>query len=222
MIGIIGAMENEVADFLLVAEVKKEEKIGGLTFYNLEYENKEFILVKSGVGKVNAAIAATILIVKYQVDLIISTGIAGGMKPLKMTDICLITKLKYNDVNATTFGYAFGQVPGEKPYFLTDNTLNLKVEKIINDLGYKVNKVTSLTSDTFMTYLPDNVEEVSCFEMESCAIAHVASHFDVKTLVLRYISDVIGEESQIENYTKFEDEMAKRSANICLNVVKSL
>ena len=101
MIGIIGAMENEVADFLLVAEVKKEEKIGGLTFYNLEYENKEFILVKSGVGKVNGAIAATILIVKYQVDLIISTGIAGGMKPLKMTDICLITKLKYNDVFIT-------------------------------------------------------------------------------------------------------------------------
>ncbi len=221
VIGIIGAMPEEVNDIIASCELIKAKDIAKNRFYELKYGQHIIVIVKSGVGKVNAAIATAVLALEYKVDLIISTGIAGGMAPLKTGDVCLIDKLFYGDVDATTFGYKFGQVPGEKYYFQTDNNLLNKAKLVITKYNWHIS--CTLTSDKFVTAMPKLPEdEIFCFEMESTAIAHAAKHFDIPFLVIRYISDIVGQESQIENYTKFEAEMAKRSCKITLEILGSL
>ena len=223
MIGIIGAMAEEIDLIINQSTLIKKDTIANLVFYQLNYAGKEFILVKSGVGKVNASIATTILASNYHVDTIISTGIAGGMAPLATKDICVIDKLYYGDVHAEVFGYAVGQVPGEVAYFKTDASLNEAAKKVISKLGKKPITANCLTSDSFITSMPSlPAKLIFCFEMESTAIAQVANHFSIKMLVLRYISDIVGHESQIENYNQFELEMAKNSSLITLEVVKNL
>lgn len=223
MIGIIGAMPEEINYILEKATIIETAIIAGLKFYELEYNNKRFILVKSGVGKVNASIAASIICNNYKVDLVISSGIAGGMKPLKTKTICLINNLYYGDVDATTFGYDFGQVPGESTHFTINSDILEKTKIILEKLNYKYVITNSLTSDSFITKMPRlPKDDIFCFEMESAAIAHTCSHYNVKTLVLRYISDIVGEESQINDYNQFEDEIAYYSSKICLEVVNEL
>ena len=223
MIGIIGAMPEEINYILEKTIIIEKVIIAGLKFYELEYNNKRFILVESGVGKVNASIAASILCNNYKVDLVISSGIAGGMKPLKTKTICLINNLYYGDVDATAFGYDFGQVPGESTYFTINSDILEKAKIILEKLNYKYVITNSLTSDSFITKMPRlPKDDVFCFEMESTAIVHTCSHYNVKTLVLRYISDIVGEESQITDYAKFEDEIAYDSSKICLEVVNEL
>ncbi len=221
VIGIIGAMLEEVNDIITSCELIKTREIAKNKFYELKYKEHIIIIVKSGVGKVNAAIATTILAMEFKVDLIISTGIAGGMSPLKTGDVCLVDKLFYGDVDATAFGYKLGEVPGEKYYYQTDNNLLNKVKLVINKYNWHVSH--TLTSDKFVTSMPHLPENKTfCFEMESAAIAHVADHFSIPILVIRYISDLVGQESQIEDYSKFEDEIAKRSCKITLEILGSL
>lgn len=222
-IGIIGAMKEEIAHILEHTKKIKDEKIANLLFYQLEYQNNEIFLVESGIGKVNASIASSILIIYYRVDLIISTGIAGGMSPLNTRDICLIDSLYYGDVDATVFGYQFGQVPGEELGYNVNDTILNKAKNILNNKGYKYQICHALTSDKFVTTLGQLPKDgVFCFEMESTAIAQTASHFNVPFLVIRYISDIVGAKSQIANYEQFEDEIALNSSLITLDLVGEL
>ena len=200
MIGIIGAMPEEINYILEKATIIETAIIAGLT-----------------------SIAASIICNNYKVDLVISSGIAGGMKPLKTKTICLINNLYYGDVDATTFGYDFGQVPGESTHFTINSDILEKTKIILEKLNYKYVITNSLTSDSFITKMPRlPKDDIFCFEMESAAIAHTCSHYNVKTLVLRYISDIVGEESQINDYNQFEDEIAYYSSKICLEVVNEL
>lgn len=222
-IGIIGAMDVEVSSLIEQSQVVEVKEIAGLKFYVLNYKGKDIYLVKSGIGKVNAAIATSILCLHYDVELVISTGIAGGMSPLKTGDICLVDKLYYGDVNCQVFNYAFGQVPGEEPYFRVSKGVLNKASDILKNNNYKFHIINSLTSDSFISSMPKlPLDSTFCFEMESTAITQTARHFNKEVLVIRYISDIVGEESQILNYTEFETNMAKTSSLITLKIVENL
>lgn len=225
MLGIIGAMEHEIE--LLVNELieKVEEKVAGFSFYLGKIAGKKVVVAKSGIGKVNAATVATILVLKYGCNALVSTGIAGGLAPLKTKDVVLGEKFVYGDVDATIFGYEFGQVPQEPAIFQCQSVLLEKAETILKDMNLNYHRGTCLTSDSFITDLKQikyAQKEIICTEMESTAIAHVANHFMIPALVLRFISDIVGEESQVTNYLEFEREMAVKSARICLEFVSKL
>ncbi len=222
-IGIIGAMDKEVE--LIINKGKDVEKIDkyNLSFYKIKYLDKIIVVVKSGVGKVNASIATTLLKVLFQADIIISTGIAGGMKPLKTGDICLIEELCYGDVDVACYGYELGRLPGEELFFKTDINLLNKVKEVFKEHNHEYKVIKSLTSDKFVTsmpYLP--TKEVYCFEMESTAIAHTASHLGVPVIVIRYISDLVDDTNQIENYNKFESYMALKSQEMLFEIVEKI
>ncbi len=224
MIGIIGAMQHEI-DLLISNLAEKEEfLIANFSFYKGKIEKKDVVIAKAGIGKVNASSVATILLLSFKCDLVISTGIAGGLAPLTTKNLVVGTKFSYGDVDVRAFGYKYGQIPGEEAEFKIDETVLSSIKNILDELNINYYEGLCLTSDSFIT----SIEQVKissrimCTEMESTAIVQICKHFRVPFLVLRFISDVIGEESQIENYTEFEEEMSNRSAEICLECVKRL
>ena len=120
MIGIIGAMAHEVEVLKEKMTIEEIETHCGIEFYTGYIGENQVTLTGCGVGKVNAAIAATLLIDVYKCSLVINTGIAGAIKGLKTSDVCIGTKLYYSDVDVTVFGYSKGQIPGLPKYFSID------------------------------------------------------------------------------------------------------
>ena len=227
MIGIIGAMAHEVEVLKESMKINKVETHCGIEFYTGFIGENEVTLTGCGVGKVNAAIAASILIDSYKCNLVINTGIAGAIKGLKTRDICIGTKLYYSDVDVTVFGYSKGQIPGLPECFAINDGVLTSVKNVLDQLGISYNETTIYTGDQFASSkdILNGFEltspHIAC-EMEGTAIAHVCQKSGVNFLVLRYISDIVGEESQVEDYNAFEFDMANRSSEICFKLLNNL
>ncbi len=225
-IGIIAAMRPEMEIIMNEIENLKTIKECGLVFYLGTIEEHEVVLTECGVGKVNAGMAAAILISSFQCDLIINTGIAGGVSPLEPRDVIVADKLIYHDVDVRIFNYPYGQVPGMPLAYTVNPNLLIMVRGVLNKLGIK-HKVRSIYSgDQFVTGLDklSNVgapRDCAC-EMEGAAIAQVCLKAGVDFLVLRFISDIIGLPSQINDYQSFETEMAEMSAGITHKLISNL
>jgi adenosylhomocysteine nucleosidase len=124
IIGIIGAMNVEVATLCAQLENKKTEKISGLEFNQGLLNQKEVVIVRSGVGKVNAAMCVQTLINKFNVTKIINTGIAGAAgKGLGVFDFVVSTEAAYHDVDVQIFGYKIGQIPEQNQFFVADEKM---------------------------------------------------------------------------------------------------
>lgn len=112
MIGIIGAMEEEVAALKSEMADAKVTEFASMTFYKGTLCGKDAVVVRSGIGKVNAAICAQILVDKFGVDMLINTGIAGSLDArIDIGDMVISTDAVHHDMDATIFGDAIGQVP---------------------------------------------------------------------------------------------------------------
>ena len=129
-IGIIGAMESEVRELANSIQNKECVQASNLTFYCGVLYGKNVVIVQSGIGKVNAALCAQLLIIKFGVTKVINTGIAGALgQGLGVFDFVVSTAAVYHDFDTTAFGYKKGQVPGLEEKFTADDTLaNLAVK----------------------------------------------------------------------------------------------
>lgn len=224
-IGIIAAMEHEMECLLDGLDGVEETKVAGIKYYEGKIGGKEVVVSLSGVGKVNAAMATTILINSFDCNLIINSGIAGGVKPLQTRDSVLATTLMYHDVDVTAFGYSYGQIPGMPKEFITNPSLVMLVKKIFKKLDLELKCLPVVSGDTFVTGM-DNLknvpyEEGYATEMEGCAVAQVCCKAGIDFIVLRYISDIIGAENQVGDYSAFEREMANRSSEVTLRLIES-
>ena len=124
MIGIIGAMQEEIEILKGNMQELQTEKIAHVEIYKGHLYGKDVVLMQSGIGKVNAAICATLLIQNYQPEMIINTGSAGGLgASLAVGDIVISQSVLHHDVVATAFGYELGQVPGMPARYLADEKL---------------------------------------------------------------------------------------------------
>ena len=226
MIGIIGAMTEEVELLKEGIQLNDVVSLCGMEFYTGFIGNNEVVVTKCGVGKVNASMAATILISHFECDLIINTGIAGGINGVDTKDIIIASKLMYHDMDCTVFGYDKGQVPGLPTYFMPDLSTVILFKKVLNKLSHDYKEAVIYSGDCFVSSLEQlkniNVDVCSIAEMEGAAIAHVCVKSGVDFIVLRFVSDVVGKENQVKDYMSFESEMANRSAAICLDVLKNI
>ena len=228
-IAIIGAMEEEVTILRnKMADVKKEV-IAGCEYNIGTLEGKEVILLKSGIGKVNAAMSTAILLEKYEPALIINTGSAGGYAPsLQVGDVVISTEVVHHDVDATIFGYKYGQVPQMPASFAADEKLIETAEAAAASLvGMSSGKGMIATGDSFMND-PERVEfvrkqfpELIAVEMEAAAIAQVAYQFGVPFVVLRALSDIAGQESNI-SFDKFLETAAVNSSELVIQMLSRL
>ncbi|MBS4176254.1 5'-methylthioadenosine/S-adenosylhomocysteine nucleosidase [Lederbergia citrea] len=228
-IAIIGAMEEEVTLLRDKLENKSTETIGGCEFISGMIDNKETILLRSGIGKVNAAMSTAILMEKYKPDVVINTGSAGGYNPnLKVGDLVISTEVRHHDVDVTAFGYEYGQVPQLPPAFKADTALIDTAKAAARKLeGIQVVTGLIATGDSFMND-PEKVEfvrgkfvELQAVEMEGAAIAQVAHQFNVPFVIIRSLSDIAGQESHI-SFDQFLEKAAVNSANLVLEIVKRI
>lgn len=204
MILIVCAMENEAS------EIKKEIKeleVHGLTPNKLYYEGKikdrKVALVVTGVGKVNAALAVSAVLSKYQFSQVINIGIAGATKPYSVGDKVVIRDASYGDFDVTAgkFGYEFGQVPHMPNPFLSDYDL---VKKCTFALG--AHEDSLYTQDKFVT--KKDTKNLGIYDMEGTAVYQVAYVYNVKVISIKLISDIIDSPTQLEDFEKFEASSA--------------
>lgn len=227
-LGIIAAMEQEINQLVTqLSDVKTYEKANQV-FYEGRLYDKDVILVKSGIGKVNASIAATLLINEFKVNAIINTGSAGGIQPgLAVGDLVLSTELSYNDVDARTFGYVFGQVPQMPASYLADEQLADQFAQAAKKNEWSIQRGLIVTGDSFISSqdqlngIKEAFPQALVTEMEGAAIAQTCYQFKVPFLVIRAVSDSADEEAGM-SFDEFIELAGKQSAQTVLTFIQSL
>lgn len=218
-IGVIVAMSVEYD--LVCSQLENKKEIDGL-FVEGEVNGKVVILAKSGIGKVCSAVGAVEMIKRFSPDMIVNTGVAGGIDvSLNIGDIVAGEKTVYHDVWCGE-GNEYGQVQGYPAYYLGDD----KILGIAKSLGVKSGLVCS--GDKFITDKNELGEIKSAFpealavDMESCSIAQVCYMYKVPFLSLRIISDTPGVDNHAEQYRNFWTEAPKETfkclSNLLINI----
>jgi adenosylhomocysteine nucleosidase len=235
MIGIIGAMEDEITMLREWLGRPEPRRIGGFEFYQGTLEGKPAVLLRCGVGKVNAAVGCALLIDHYKPALVINTGSAGGIDPkLEFGDVIISTGLCYHDVDVTGFNYAPGQLPGQPAVYAVEESLVSRAETAVQELRAQgilpesFNHVRGLiaSGDTFMheiekiDFVRGTFPGVRAVEMEGTAIAHTCALFSVPFLIIRALSDVAGVESPV-TFKQFLPIASRYSAEIVRRIVKN-
>lgn len=226
-IGIIGAMEVEVAILKEKMEDVRIIKKASMDFYEGILAGKKVVVVRSGIGKVNAGICAQILADVFSVDAIINTGIAGSLnKNINIGDIVLSTDVVQHDMDATGFGYRKGQIPQMPVFFFNadDNLRRLAAEvcrEVNPDIQVFEGRIAS--GDQFVCDQDVKNQIVSDFsayatEMEGAAIGQAAYLNEIPFLVVRAISDKADGSAQMD-YSEFEKAAVDHSVRLTLNML---
>ena len=230
MLGIIGAMDEEVAMIKAQLTDVQVESRAAMDFYKGKLEGKEVVVVRSGIGKVNAAMCTQILADIYSVTGVVNTGIAGSLKAeIDIGDIVLSSDALQHDMDATGFGYEPGQIPRvETLAFKADEGLiNLAEEccsRVNPDIHTFVGRV--VTGDQFISvkekkkWLSDTFGGY-CTEMEGAAIAQACYLNSIPFLIVRAISDKADDSASVD-YPAFEAKAIVHSVNLLTEIVRSL
>lgn len=234
-IGIIGAMQIEI-DWLKNLMTKegsaKTVCAGGLDFETGKIHGKEVVVVRSGVGKVNAALCAQRLILQFNCTNIINTGIAGAMaEGLGVLDFVVSSDAVYHDMDATGFGYKIGQIPQMPVYsFEADKKMVLAAKKAFENCeeskGHKMIEGRIATGDQFIsekTLKAKIAENVSpaCVEMEGCAIAQACWLNKTPFVIIRCMSDMADDLSS-NGYEFNEGIAAQLSAQVVEKLIEAI
>jgi adenosylhomocysteine nucleosidase len=235
MIGIIGAMEDEITLLRQALENSKQEAIGDFEFLHGELEGKSVILLRSGIGKVNAAVGCAMLINRFAPALVINTGSAGGIDPaLSYGDVIISNGLIYHDVDVRAFNYNPGQLPGQPTVFKVSEELIKRAEQAVDELKQEdvlpatLNHIRGMigSGDSFM-HEPERIAairelfpKIRAVDMEGTAIAHTCALFHVPVIIIRALSDVAGIESPL-TFNEFLPVASKHSAEIVRRIVKN-
>ena len=227
-IAIIGAMEEEVALLRDAMEVEEVRTIAHVEFTKGKLNHREVVLLKSGIGKVNVAIATTLLFEHYNIDYVINTGSAGGLhEEANIGDVVISTGTLYHDVDVTGFNYAYGQVQGMPAIYESNVSLVKKVESILDKIGKNYWLGTIGTGDSFinrldqMELIKKNCPSVIAIEMEAAAVAQVCHHYEKPFIIVRALSDIAGKESHI-SFNEFLTVAAKESSEMVSELVSMI
>lgn len=230
MIGIIGAMDEEVAKVKEQMTNVEIKTAAGMDFYKGIMGKKEVVVVRSGIGKVNAAICSQILADQYHVTAIINTGIAGSLKnEINIGDVVLSTDALHHDMDAAGFGYEPGQIPRMEVFSFAADQHLLEVakaccERAVPEIGVHMGRVVSgdqfisdkakkqWLSDTFAGY---------CTEMEGAAIAQAAYLNNIPFLIIRAISDKADDSAEMD-YSEFEAAAICHSVKLLTAMIEEL
>lgn len=224
--GIIAAMEQELKTLVAALQDENQVIILDKTYYTGHIGHHEVVLVQSGIGKVMSAMSVAILAEKFQVDIIINTGSAGGVADgLEVGDVVIADKLVYHDVDVTAFGYAYGQMAGQDLYYHADKEWILQLEKVLiqQELSSHVGLIA--TGDSFIAgpekvaRIKTHFPEVMAVEMEGAAIAQAAQAAGKPFLVIRAMSDTAQGDAHI-TFDQFIVEAGKRSAQTLLALLE--
>ncbi|MDS9472923.1 5'-methylthioadenosine/adenosylhomocysteine nucleosidase [Sporosarcina pasteurii] len=229
VIGIIGAMIEEVEILRDKMEIENTETIAGMEFYQGTLGGENIVLVQSGVGKVNAAACAQALVDHFGADYLINSGVAGGLSPdVTIGDIVISTDAVQHDFDIT----AFGEKPGiiarmDTSYFEADEKLiqlaQSAAEGLTDDINVYQGRIASgdqfIASPERKEWITENFSPYAV-EMEGAAIAHVAFLNEVPFVIIRAISDDAGGEADVK-YEDFVKVAAENASKMIEEMIKS-
>lgn len=221
-------MEEEINAIKEYLTVTKETKIYELTFIEGLISDKECVIVEGGVGKVNAARTAQILIDNFKIDYLLNVGVAGGIdESLNVGDIVIGQRLVQHDFDITAFDHKKGYIPNIGDYINADEELVKLATKVITSTeNTHVKTGTIASGDIFITDQNISKEinkefDALCVEMEGASIAQVAKLCNIPFLILRSISDVPNNNNKV-TYEEFLEESTKIIAKVVNNLLKEL
>ena len=226
-IGIIGAMEEEVAILKEAMDVEKVVEHASMQFYKGILCGEKVVVVRSGIGKVNAAVCAQALVDKFNIDILINTGIAGSLDPaIDIGDMVISTDLVEHDMDASIFGDPVGQIPRMDTFsFPADPELVKKAVQANTEANPDIKTFTGriVSGDQFVSSSEVKERLVSlfdakCTEMEGAAIAHVAYLNKIPCVIIRAISDK-ADNSATMDYPTFEKQAIKHSVKLVRNLL---
>lgn len=229
--GIIGAMPEEVA-----ALREKITSPDTITFGSHEYISgtlggKDIVLTCSGIGKVSAGSAAAVLLSFFNCDIIINTGVGGGINPaLKTLDMVISSGAAQHDFDLTIFNYQKGQVPGFPRIIPADSNITAKAVSIARETGaaygFAVYSGVIVSGDQFIAgkdgrkNIDENFPEAWVTEMEGAAIAQVAAEFRKPFLIIRSISDKANGEADM-TFNEMLPLAARNSQEVLIRILEN-
>ena len=228
-IGIIGAMDEEIEYLKNLYAADDSFERGGCVFHIGKQGRFRIVILKSGIGKVNAAIGTTLLISRYDPMCVINTGSAGAVdKDLNVGDVIISNETKHHDVDVTSFGYALGQVPQMPDAFLPHEVLVEMATATAADMGHLcVKKGGVITGDSFINdsgkidTLRKNFPTAAAAEMEAAAIAQTCHQFKKPCVIIRSISDKADGNASV-SFEEFLKTAAENSAQMVCGIVSRL
>ena len=228
-IGIICAIPNELRYFNFT-EIPIQ-KFGERTFYKGSHDKHELILVQSGLGKVNAAVVSTLLIEKFECELLLFSGVAGGIDPgIEIGEVIIGESLIQYDYgtlkNRELLPFRPGSIPTGESKNELEYSLDPKIKHKIKVSLPNVRMGIILTGDVFLQCEETQKElfekyGAQAIDMEGAAVAQVAEQFGIPAIVVRCLSDLAGADSQ-KLSSKFLNMAAKRSFNTAQRILKVL
>lgn len=226
-IGIIGAMDEEVKqlkDKMSGVQVKTK---ASMDFYSGSIDGKEVVVVRSGIGKVNAAICTQILIDEFLVETVINTGIAGSLKAeINIGDIVLSTDAVQHDMDVTSFGHEYGVIPRMgTSIFPADQDLIQLAKKVCENVNPDIQVYLGriVSGDQFIddkakkNWIADQFKGF-CTEMEGAAIAQTAYLNNIPFLIVRAISDKADDSANMDYYD-FEAQAINHTVKLMTGII---
>ncbi len=229
-IGIIGAMEVEVSSLKSAMKVSRMLKKAQMEFLEGELEGCQAVIVRSGIGKVNAAVCTQILVDEFGVDGVINTGIAGSLKAeINIGDIVLSTDVLHHDMDATGFGYPLGQIPQMDAFsFQADEQMRKLAKEVCEEVNPEIRVFEGrvVSGDQFISSreVKDKIKENfdgCCTEMEGAAIAQTAYLNQIPFVIIRAISDK-ADDSATMDYPTFEKQAVEHSVRLTRGFLKRI
>ncbi|WP_394921593.1 5'-methylthioadenosine/adenosylhomocysteine nucleosidase [uncultured Robinsoniella sp.] len=230
IIGIIGAMDVEVDALKKEMENKTVTVKAGMEFCQGILKGQNVVIVRSGIGKVNAAVCTQILVDVFHITRVINTGIAGSLNAgIDIGDVVIATDLVHHDMDATNFGYPLGQIPQLDVFaFESDKEISEIAAKACLEANPDIHVFRGriVSGDQFISNkeiknrITDNFEAY-CTEMEGAAIAQTAYLNKIPFAVIRAISDK-SDDSATMDYPTFEAKAAQHSVNLVNKLMEAL
>lgn len=223
-IGIIVAMDKEFVQLKALLENATMEQHHKKDFAVGNIGDKDIVIQKCGIGKVNSAIGAVEMINNYAPDLVISTGVAGGADiEMNVTDVIVGTSYCYHDAYCGS-ECSFGQIIGMPPAFTAPKEL---VEKAVSLSGEtKIHAGLIVSGEWFvdsrekMQGILDNFPKAKAVDMESCSIAQTCHIYGVPFVSFRIISDIPLKDNKASQYFDFWARLAEKSFNVTKEFLK--
>jgi adenosylhomocysteine/aminodeoxyfutalosine nucleosidase len=227
MIGILCAMREELEPILKIVKLKDKINYANNIFYLAEFENKNLVLAYSKIGKVNAALTATIMIEKFKVKKLLFSGVAGAIdKDLKIGDLIIAKEVAQHDVDLTVFGYSHGFIPESEIFFQCDKMLNNIAFNVARKLNIKLKEGIIASGDQFIhskekkEWIKD-IFGASAIEMEGAAVGCVCWNYKISFFMLRSISDTAEEGAGVD-FDEFLEESSEVSAKFLVEMLKEI
>lgn len=228
-LAVIAAMPQEIHELARALHNIKEENSHHLRILRGDYGGHELIVVESGIGKVNAALAATYVITKYLPCAVINTGSAGGLgKDVHIGDVVIASHAAHHDVDVRVFGYAIGQVPQLPVRYAADPDLGTAAVIAASHFeSANIHHGLVVSGDQFIDHgdkiarIRTHFPEVLAVEMEAAAIAQTCHQLKTPCVVIRAISDHADEKADI-SFDAFIEQAGRESARMVLALVEAL